>query len=161
MIQLPYGSDREIAVRVLQMLATVRDGEHIEQAAFSDIVCSALEWSIPDLLSDHDRGGEWGSEILDGVLPIRATRLGEDEVEIFAVAILMSDQTASLVCVQLQVDPSRKVVNWIDVRLGERIKGRWIREPYNTHKIIGRLSLNEWDARRINWCFAAKIGTRR
>jgi len=119
--------------------------------------CNGLEWYLPDVLSDACH--EW-DEVLDGVLPIRATRTGEREIDLLAMAILITDQTVSLMHARFQIDKRGKSIPWIALQLGERVKGHWLREKYGEDRILRRLSLKDWNLRAINWYFEAGYGVR-
>lgn len=119
--------------------------------------CNGLESFLYGVL--FDSCAEW-DEVLDGVLPIRATRTGEREIDLLAMAILITDQTVSLMHAQLQIDKRGKSIPWLKLRLGERINGHWLREKYGEDRILGRLSLKDWNLKAINWYFEAGYGVR-
>lgn len=132
-------------------------GAEIERCPELREACNGLEWYLPDVLSNAC--SEW-DEVLDGVAPIRVTKTGEREIDLLAIAILISDQTVSLMHARLQIDKRGKSIPWLKLRLGERVKGRWLREKYGEDKILGRLSLRDWNLDAMDWYFEVGYGTR-
>ncbi len=132
-------------------------GAELERCPELREACNGLEWYLPDVLSNAC--SEW-DEVLDGVDPIRATKTGAREVDIVAIAILISDQTVSLMHLQLQIDRQGKCIPWLKLRLGERINGHWLREKYGEDKILGRLSLRDWNLDAVDWYFKVGYGER-
>ncbi len=119
--------------------------------------CNRLESFLYGVL--WDSCAEW-DEVLDGVDPIRVTKIGEREVDIVAIAILINDQTVTLMHARLQIDSRGKSIPWLELKLGERVNGSWLREKYGEDKILRRLSLKDWNLDAVDWYFKAGYGER-
>jgi hypothetical protein len=84
-------------------------------------LAGSLELFLPIVLSEIH--SEWKYESLDGIYPAEVHKTGKRSLEFWGMCILISDQSLTLLHVELQIAPDRDQVIWCDLRLGER--GRW------------------------------------
>jgi hypothetical protein len=88
-----------------------------------------------------------------------ARKIGEREIEIFGLCILMSDQTMTPIHLRLQLSPTTNEVSWLELRLGERGRRGMVRMPYSSEgAVYKRLhALNE-RGDRIEWVYKVTFG---
>ncbi|HEV8001565.1 MAG TPA: hypothetical protein VGP63_16885 [Planctomycetaceae bacterium] len=118
-----------------------------------------LEFFIPEVL----RGlyTEWDRESLDGFLPPLFVKCAENEVDLFGLCILISDQTVTPIHVQLQVRDAVDEVSWLDCRLGEMSEHGMIRTPYREWAAASaRILALGHSPERIDWVYRVGFGKR-
>ena len=146
------------ALRVV--LAGLPDGSNIPRSEAFESALVGLEFFLPLVLREVYR--EWKYESLDGVFPLVARRISEDEIEILGTCILISDQSLTLLHLHLQIPPSSDEVSWLECRLGEKGKNGMIRMPHAKQtEMFKRASALEGNAELIEWQYKVTYGIRR
>jgi len=134
------------------ILADLPTGDPIPDSDYFREALGALEFYLSELFS----------ETLDGIIPLVARKLGDDEVEIFGVGILISDQTVTPLALQLQFVASGDAVSWLEGRLGERGDNGMVRTPYDSlHVVTKRLRKLGCRTDAIDWVDVLSFGQRR
>jgi hypothetical protein len=121
-------------------------------------LCVAVEYYVPKLLREIHQ--KWRREGLDGVLPCLARSPGKLEFELFAVAILMSDQTYTPLHVRLKLTPDFAGIEWLECRIGcEGPDGMERQSEASVSKMIYELA-HTGRCDRLRWAYEVGIGTR-
>jgi hypothetical protein len=101
---------------------------------------------------------EWDDyECLDGVIPLAAQKVAEDEAAIFGIGTIMSDQTLAPFYLRLQLETSSDTVSWVDCRLGEKAAERL---PYTSLNVVAE-SLRRIEPEKIDWIYRVVSGQKR
>jgi hypothetical protein len=134
--------------------ASIPDSEQYRE------VLTALQYFIPVILGELHR--EWTFHGLDDVVPIEARKIGADEVELFGVCCIVSDQTLTPFHVHLQVAAPGDEISWLECRLGEREPDGMVRMPYRFLREMTK-QLRSLDGRvdLIDWVYKVTFGQRR
>lgn len=115
----PGGADRlqlQLAAELKQLLDGLPNGSHFEVPPSSGL-CYCLELFLPCML--RDQYPEWEKESLDGIFVADATKTGPSTAEIVGTCILISDQTVTPFCVELEVAGANGPVTALRLSLGE------------------------------------------
>jgi hypothetical protein len=91
-------------------------------------VLGALEYFLPEVLGELYK--EWQGESLDGFYPRVFRKTGTNEIELFGLCILISDQTLAPIHLSMQLDLHKDEVSWLLLKIGEKLTG----EPGETGK---------------------------
>jgi hypothetical protein len=148
----------EITCRTLRAIlnrlpieATIDDTQEFRDALIG------LERFLPEVLGEIHP--EWTGESLDGVYPHVARKIGEREIELFGLCILMSDQTMTPIHLRLQLSPTTDEVSWLELRLGERGRRGIVRMPYSSEgTVYKRLHALNQSADGIEWVYKVTFG---
>ena len=111
---------------------------------FHQTVLAGLEYFLPGVLGELYP--EWLGDSLDGFVPMVMKKAGDDEFELFGLAIMINDQTLAPIHLLLQLDASRDEVSWMALKFGEKLTGRpgetgkhgMRREPYSSLDLVLR-----------------------
>jgi hypothetical protein len=137
------------------VLSDVPRGARI-QISDTDELLISLEYFIPAILAEAHP--EWDdNECLDGVIPLAAQKVAEDEAVIFGIGIIMSDQTLVPLYLHLQLETSSDTVSWVDCRLGEKAAERL---PYASLNVVAE-RLRRIEPERIDWIYRVVSGEKR
>lgn len=152
-------------------LRTVLDertsGPHLEGALPRQLL-TALSWFVPELLGEIYE--EWRGESLDGIYPVRSQKIGEFEIEIFGLCILLSDQTLVPIYLALQIDPATNEISWGLLQVGEKLTGApgetgtrgMLRVPYDfLYSELKRIYRLNGNPDKIDWRYKVTFGERR
>ena len=129
-------------------------GSEVPLSADSDI-CACLERFIPEVLARTYV--EWSGESLDGVFVARATKVGLRRLRVLGTGILINDQAATPLQVELQASPTEEVIEEYLIQVGEPGEGSLgiSGPPCNSgaatrllHRLAGREELG-----RIDWVY--------
>lgn len=133
-------------------LAGLEPGSCIPHSDDLQEALRALEWFIPELLSDF-------RESLDGIYPFTARKAGERGAELFGMCILLSDQTLVPLQLTLRLSPDHDAIGWIECRLGEQLDGKMQRVPYDSlNKMSKRFWGSRWGPETILWSYTVTRG---
>ncbi|GGJ19399.1 hypothetical protein [Deinococcus roseus] len=113
--------ETRIAAELTACLEQTAVGAEFKVEPAADL-SSALEFYLPQLLSQHHSEWEW--ESLDGVLTTSAIKLDADTAELSGMCILISDQTVTPFFIRLQLSSSHDSIAAYRVLLGEPGGGR-------------------------------------
>lgn len=150
--------DSPLCALVRRCLDEVARNAAVEGTATLRDLCVAMEYYVPELLRDIHQQWRWGS--LDGVVPCLARSPSELEFELFAVAILMSDQTYTPLHVRLKLTPDRAGIEWLECRIGcEGPRGMLRQSEASASKMIYELA-HTGRCDRLRWAYEVGIGTR-
>jgi hypothetical protein len=116
----------------------------------------ALERFIPEVLRDVD--SEWEDESLDGFLPLYAIKTKEQEMEVYGLCIIISDQTLTPIHLRIRAAVSTDEIEWMRCRLGERQGGGITRVPYSAEAIRRMLAGLAGREEEIGWVYKAEFG---
>ena len=150
---------------IRKMVADLNVGADIAVDEIRRTAFSALELFLPDVLTElYD---EWQRESLDGFYPIRLRKVGDREIELFGLCILISDQALAPIYLQLQLDPTQDEISWLILKLGEKLQDRgergatMQRTPYSSlDSALTRIyRLGEPD--QIDWAYKVTFGEKR
>jgi hypothetical protein len=120
---------------------------------------SGLEYFIPEIIGEIHQ--EWDDEGLDGILPLRALKTENHEVEIIGHCIVLTDQSVVPLHLRLQVSPSGDVVTWLECKLGERGGRGMFREPYGAPRASTKLlAATKPGQEPIDWAYKVTYGER-
>jgi hypothetical protein len=155
---MPSKAEQIVSQELWALLSTLPDGAEIADSEQFGRVLSGLEFFLPEIL--REIYPEWKWESLDGVYPHLAHKVGEGEVEIFGVCILISDQTLTPIHLCLQVSPSTDKVSWLQCRLGERDGKGMVRVPFSALQLSKRLQRLDGRVGTIDWVYKATFGER-
>jgi hypothetical protein len=150
-------SEEQVSRAVRTILASapqrvnIADSDHLGQS-----LLPGLEFFIPEVL--RELYPEWDQESLDGIIPIVARQSGE-EVELFGLCVIISDQTLTPIHLGLQVSSTSDEVSWLECRLGERGEHGMVRWPYEA--VEKRLHSLEGREDKIDWVYKVTYGQRR
>jgi len=150
----------EIVCRSLRtLLKGVPIGGSVADSGNLQDLLSGLEFFIPEVFGELNR--DWDDE-LDGFIPVMARKTANQEVEIFGLCILITDQTLTPIHLQLQISPTSDEVSWLQCRLGERGEQGMVRLPYGSrNRAAKRLYAFEGKEDMIDWVYKIIIGQRR
>ncbi len=100
------------------------------------------------------------TDSLDGFLPATTRKIGDRELELAGVAILISDQTVTPLHVRVQISRTFIEISWMECRLGQIQNGKMTRTAYSAEYplryTIGALQ----DPDAIEWAYAVTFGER-
>jgi hypothetical protein len=153
--------ERSISSRIRMILAELPNGEVIPEGDHLQDFLDHLEFFVPRLLEEvYD---EWKGDSLDGIFPIIARKTGDREIELFGLAILMSDQKRTPLHLRLKVAVSIDELCWLECRLGQRGRRGMIRFPNEgpdgprTEKHLYGV---DRPADQIDWVYKIAFGSR-
>jgi hypothetical protein len=121
---------------------------------------SALEWFLPQVPGSGDFRF-WSYEGLDGIYPLRTDVISSRSIEIYGLALLISDQTLIPLYARLAASDDGEAIAWVHCKMGELDRGaerRLIRVPYEHLNREMRKLRDRADP--IAWAFTALRGTR-
>ncbi|QDT47906.1 hypothetical protein Pan258_19460 [Symmachiella dynata] len=152
-------AEQIIAESLLSILNSMATGDRIQESPEFRDVLSAVEYFIPEVLSEIHP--EWAHDSLDGVFPLVAAKSGVRTMSIFGQCILISDQTIVPLLVEIQVDTKGDKVTWLECKLGARDESGMIRTPYRSPSARIKL-LHSLDGKRdlIDWAYNVTFGER-
>jgi hypothetical protein len=121
-----------------------------------------LEHYVLQLL--REAHAEWRDESFDGLLPALVRRIGDRELEVFALAILITDQTLTPLYVHVQLAESCEDVQWLECRFEELDeRGNVLRTSYDNpgsiHKRLLRF-VECGDFEERNWRYHFELRRR-
>lgn len=152
-------AEQIISKSVLSILNSMAAGDCIHETPEFRHVLSALEFFIPEVLSEIH--SEWSYEGLDGVLPLVAEKTAVRTMCILGQCILVGDQTRVPILVELQVSPTGNNLNWLECKLGARDRNGMIRTPYESPSKITKLLYSLSGNRgSIDWAYVVTFGKR-
>lgn len=134
-------------------MADIAIGGSLPHSARSREFLTALEHFVLGVLREKHR--EFKYESLDGLLPVLSRKLGPSEVEVFGMAILITDQTLTPLHVRLALSATSDEVDRLELRFGENDShGEMKRTPYSKpegleKRLLTCDSRNRMD--HINW----------
>lgn len=156
--------EAKIAQIIRPILRLTAVGESIRNLGQFYQVLGHLEWYLPEVLNGaHPRWER--NESFDGLISFVSKKTGNDEIEIFGEAILISDQTTVPLHLRFQVSPVEDEITWLELRIGESTADGMHRIPYNDeHKSrIGKminLAASEENVKNFNWAYHVAFGER-
>lgn len=126
----------------------------------------ALELFLPAVLSELYE--EWQRESLDGFYPIRLRKVGDREIELFGLCILISDQALAPIHLRIQFDHQHDKMTWLTLKIGEKadvVLGdacfRFLtRVPYSSLDSALREIYRLGDPEKIDWAYKVTFGER-
>ena len=71
-----------------------------------------------------------------GVLPLNVRKTGDRELELFALCIIINDQSLIPVHLRLEISPNSDEVLCLELKLGERKDDAMLPQPYETYNQI-------------------------
>lgn len=107
---------RQIASEISGCLKGVGLGEEFKAPPDSPLY-SSLELFLPAVL--REKYPSWGRESFDGIFPASARRVGNDEIKIFGIAILISDQSVTPFMTDIVLTPGHDDVQLVRTFVGE------------------------------------------
>ena len=116
-------------MRLRPILAPLPSGAVIDDSDELRDALTSLEFLLPEVLQELHP--EWKEEGLDGIYPELLRKLGDDEIELVGLCILISDQTLIPLHLRLQLDLTDDCVSWFECRIGESVSDGMLRVPYN------------------------------
>jgi hypothetical protein len=142
------------------VLADLRNGASVPDSEQFREVLTSLQYFIPVILGEIHR--EWKFWGLDDVLPTKARRTGEGEIEIFGLCCFVSDQTLTPVHLYLQVSTSTDEVSWLECKLGESGENGMLRTPWPSSSAMSKLLYTlKGREETIEWVYKVTCGDRR
>ena len=143
-----------VALADLPIGASILDSEQYREAL------TAFQYFIPVVLGEIYR--EWTFQGLDDVVPVEARKTGEDEIELFGVCCIISDQTLTPLQIHLQVAGPDDEISWLECRLGEKGQHGMVRKPYSfLRQMTQRLRNLVGKPQLIDWVYKVTFGHRR
>ncbi|MGE0606615.1 MAG: hypothetical protein AB7O62_05765 [Pirellulales bacterium] len=119
-----------------------------------------VEYFLPGVLGEIHP--EWENEALDGIYPSWIKKTGATSLEMFGLALLISDQTFVPFHLHLATSPTDDAITWVECRLGERGPQGMLRTPYGTPQIIAkRLARVDHNVDRIDWYYRVTYGDKK
>lgn len=138
---------------VLPNGATIDDSEEFRHAL------TDLHWFVSEVLAEIYP--KWRGQSLDGIYPHFARKTGEQEVELFGLCTLISDQGLMPIHLRLQLALTSEEVSWLELRLGEKGRHGMVRMPYREGAIYKQLHALNGREETIEWVYKVTFGQRR
>ncbi len=151
--------EQSIARALRSILQPFPDGALIADSEELRNVLVGLEFYLPCILQEVH--GEWGQESLDGILPSVARKPAPGELELFAICILITDQTVAPIKVCLQIDPTSDEISWLECRIGQSTNGGMKRTPYNADWPTKHVLAAAEQIDSIDWFYKVMFGQKR
>lgn len=166
---MPSRAEELLSRHLRSVLADLPIGALIDASPeFHQTVLAGLEYFLPGVLGELYP--EWLGDSLDGFVPMIMKKTGDDEFELFGLAILIGDQTLVPIHVLLQLDTSGDEVSWMALKIGEKLTGQpsetgkrgMRREPYSSLDLaFRRIYRLDRNADLIDWRYKVTFGERR
>lgn len=152
-------TEERLCIRLRSFLEKLAANSVIEDSEEFYWVLVSLNFFLPEVFVEIHP--EWRYESLDDIYPEMARKVGENEIEIIGICCFISDQTLTPLHLQLQIDPDRNMVSWLECWLGEDTEDGLFRVPYDTSTVVGKKLnvLNRLDS--IKWFYHVGYGERR
>lgn len=144
-----YEAESLVCGRLRPILASLPARATIPDSDDLRGVLSPLESLLPEVLREIHP--EWKYESLDGILPELVRKTGDNEMELFGLCYLISDQSLAPLHLRLELDLDQNAVSWLECWLGESTADRTRRAPLKRRifagkklSVFGRLDLIKW-----------------
>jgi hypothetical protein len=151
----PSRAEEVFSRQVRAVLAPIVIGESIPSSSeFTDLLV-ALEYFIPEVIEEIHQ--EWKGIGLDGVVPIRAKKTAEREIEIIGFAyVFRREPWSPVVHLRARVSEFKDELSSFACRIGERgVAGDSQSRPPAIERKAALLAL---DANAIDWAYAVAFG---
>lgn len=148
-------AERFLAESLREILAPLAIGQEIADSFQSAL--ANLDYFLPEVLGEiHE---QWKGQSVDGVIPLAAWKADERELELWGLAILISDQTVVPLHLQLRLHPERDQVDWLECEMIADEPPSLRRAPYRAHRgMLNHLANLRHTPEQIAWVYRVSYG---
>lgn len=157
---MPSIAEESVSTFLHMITEDVPDGGSVRESEHLQNLLDGLEYYLPEVLRRTYL--EWEHESLDGFYPLVVRKAGDAGIELFGLAIIITDQTTTPIHVFIQADVAGHEVTWLALQLGEKGEEGMVRNPWQT-KIRTDKLVNSLDGRlgTFEWVYEVGFGTKR
>lgn len=148
---------RQLASEISETIKGVGLGEEFKVLPDSPL-CSSLELFLPAIL--REKYPSWERESFDGIFPASARRIGNDEIKIFGIAILISDQFVTPFMTDVVLTSEHDDVRSARTFVGESGRGKLgiSVAPYSQRRIAEQIADISRRVEGILWVYTSELG---
>lgn len=150
-------AERFLAASLREILAPLAIGQDIEDSDSLRSALGSLDFFLPEVLVEIH--AEWKWESLDEVIPLRVRKPGDRELELWGLAIVISDQTVVPLHLNLRLDAERDQIVWLECEMMADEPPSLRRAPYRAHRsMLNHLANLRHNPEQIAWVYRVAYG---